>query len=228
MMLQNGASLVTPTGTEAEEALIFYRKFATASDPVYTWNDSLDNSVYAFATGKVAMILAPSWRAFDIKQLSPDLRFKIAPIPQLPGNTVTWASYWVEGVSAKSKNQEAAWKFMTYLTSKEAVTMLYSEAAKTRVFGEPYARVDMASTIADDPFAGAYVAQAANAKSFPLASRTFDNGLNDRLIKYLEDAVNAVANDGVAPKAALETAGAGFRQVLSSFGLTSATAPESQ
>ncbi|KKU95360.1 MAG: hypothetical protein UY27_C0020G0012 [Candidatus Gottesmanbacteria bacterium GW2011_GWA1_48_13] len=60
MMLQNGASLVAPTGTEAEEALIFYRKFASPSDPVYTWNDTLDNSVYAFATGKVAMILARS------------------------------------------------------------------------------------------------------------------------------------------------------------------------
>ncbi len=228
MMLQNGASLVIPTGTEAEEALIFYRKFATPSDPVYTWNDTLDNSVYAFATGKVAMILAPSWRAFDIKQINPDIRFKIAPIPQLPGNTVTWASYWVEGVSAKSKNQEAAWEFLTYLTSREAATMLYSEAGKTRLFGEPYGRVELAASLADDPFAGAYVAQAPNAKSFPLASRTFDNGLNDRLIKYLEDAVNAVANDGVAPAAALETAAAGFGQVLSSFGLTSATAPQTQ
>lgn len=228
MMLQNGAKLVSPTGTEAEETLMFYRKFSTPSDPVYTWNDSLDNSIYAFASGKVAMILAPSWRAFDIKQIKPDLRFKIAPIPQLPGNTVTWASYWVEGVSAKSKNQQAAWEFLKYLTGKEAVTMLYTEEAKTRLFGEPYARVDMASTIAQDPYAGAYVKQAKSAKSFPLASRTFDNGLNDRLIKYLEDAVNSVANDGAAPSAALSTAATGFSQVLSSYGLTSAAAPQTQ
>ncbi|KKU95359.1 MAG: hypothetical protein UY27_C0020G0011 [Candidatus Gottesmanbacteria bacterium GW2011_GWA1_48_13] len=106
--------------------------------------------------------------------------------------------------------------------------MLYSEAAKTRLFGEPYGRVELASTIADDPFAGTYVSQAKYAKSFPLASRTFDNGLNDRLIKYLEDAVNTVANDGVAPAAALETARAGFAQVLSSFGLTSAAAPQTK
>ncbi|MEK7119149.1 MAG: hypothetical protein AAB889_01355, partial [Patescibacteria group bacterium] len=66
--------------------------------------------------------------------------------------------------------------------------------------------------------------QAPNAKSFPLASRTFDNGLNDKLIKYLEDAVNGLAQ-GSAPKAVLDTASAGFRQVLGSYGLSSSAAP---
>lgn len=225
MMLQNGAKLSDPKSKEAEEALVFYYKFANPGDPVYTWNESLDNSIYAFATGKVAMIMAPSWRAFDIKQISPDLRFKIVPIPQLPGNTVTWASYWVEGVSGKSKNQTASWEFVKYLTSREGATKLYSEAAKTRLFGEPYARTDLADTISSDPFSGAYIKQAQTAKSFPLASRTFDNGLNDKLIKYLEDAVNSVSKNSEAPQAALETAATGFAQVFTSYGLTSNTAP---
>jgi multiple sugar transport system substrate-binding protein len=221
MMMQNGAKLSTPTGPQAEEALVFYRKFANPSDPVYTWNETLDNSIYAFASGKVAMILAPSWRVFDIKQISPQLRFRVVPIPQLPGNTVTWATYWVEGVSNKSKNQEQAWEFLKYLTSRETVTKLYTEAAKTRLFGEPYALVALGSTLSEDPFVGAYIKQANTAKSFPTASRTFDNGLNDKLSKYLEDAVNAVGQ-GTAPSQALETAASGFRQVLSSFGLTTA------
>ncbi len=222
MMLQNGANLVSPTGKEAEETLIFYKKFATPSDPVYTWNDTLDNSIYAFAIGKVAMIIAPSWRAFDIKQINPSLRFKIAPTPQLPGSAVNWASFWVEGVSAKSKYPDQAWAFLKYLTSKEAVIKLYTEASKLRLFGEPYARIELASTIAEDPYAGAFVKQAQNAKTFPLASRTFDNGLNDKLIKYMEDAVNGFTA-GSAPTAVLETMAAGFRQVLSQFGLVSST-----
>ncbi len=224
MMMQNGAKLSAPTGTQAEEALIFYRKFANPSDPVYTWNDSLDNSISAFASGKVAMILAPSWRVFDIKQINPALRFKVVPIPQLPGSTVTWASYWVEGVSAKSKYKEQAWEFVKYLTETETVTKLFTEAAKTRLFGEPYARVDLGNTLMDDPFVGAYMKQAATAKSFPLASRTFDNGINDKLIKYLQDAVNAVGQ-GAAPAEALSTANNGFRQVLGSYGLISGAAP---
>jgi len=61
-----------------------------------------------------------------------------------------------------------------------------------------------------------------------LASRTFDNGINDKLIKYLEDAVNSVLS-GNSPQKALETAQSGFTQVLSSYGLSSAsTAPSSQ
>ncbi len=224
MMMQNGANLREPTGTEAQEALIFYRKYASATDPVYTWNETLDNSIYAFAMGKVAMILAPSWRVFDIKQMNPNLRFKIAAVPQLPGNTVTWASYWVEGVSGKSKNQEQAWEFVKYLTSKEAAIKLYTEASKTRLFGEPYGRVELGNSLISDPYVGAYISQASKAKSFPLASRTFDNGINDKMIKYLEDAVNAMMA-GASPQSVVTTVASGFRQVLGSYGLSSGAAP---
>ncbi|KKU83213.1 MAG: hypothetical protein UY10_C0013G0014 [Microgenomates group bacterium GW2011_GWA2_47_8] len=224
MMMQNGANLSNPVTKEAEETLVFYRKFADPTDPMYTWNDTLDNSVYAFAIGKVAMTIAPSWRAFDIKQMNPDLRFKIVPIPQLPGSTVTWGSYWVEGVSAKSKNQEAAWKFLQYLSSREVLTKFYTEAAKTRLFGEIYARVDLANSVENDPYVGAFVQQAKTAKSFPLASRTFDNGINDKMIKYMEDAINGLSQ-GSAPSAVLQTAASGFRQVLTTYGLTTGAAP---
>lgn len=226
MIMQNGGKLVDPTGTSAEEALLFYKKFSDQNDPMYTWNETFDNSVYAFATGRVAMILAPSWRAFDIKQITPTANFKIVPIPQLPGNTVNWASYWVEGVSAKSKNQKQAWEFIKFLTNKESAVKLYTEASKTRLFGEPYARVDLAATLAGDPYVEAYVTEAPTAKSFPLASRTFDNGLNDKLIKYIEDAVNSVQS-GNSPTQALTTAAGGFNQVFSQYGLTTA-APASE
>lgn len=224
MMMQNGARLTTPTGKEAEDTLLFYRKFANPSDPVYTWNETMDNSIYAFAMGKAAMILAPSWRAFDVKQINANLHFKIAPVPQLPGNTVNWASYWAGGVSAKSKNQAAAWIFLKYLTSRDTVTKLYAEEAKTRLFGEPYARADLGSTLTADPYVGTFIQQASTAKSFPLASRTFDNGINDKLIKYLTDAVNAVGQ-GTAPSSALQTAASGFSQVLTSYGITTGAAP---
>ncbi len=228
MLLQNGADLTNPQGKDAEDALTFYRKFADPSDPVYTWNDTLDNSVYAFANGKVAMIMAPSWRAFDIKQINPDLHFKIAPIPQLPGSTVTWASYWAEGVSKKSKNQEAAWEFVQYLTSKEAAMSLYTEASKQRLFGEPYARTELGPSIEADPYVGAYIKQAKmDARSFPLASRTFDNGINDKLIQYLTDAVNGMAG-GAAPSGVLTTMAAGFQQVLGTYGLSSSSVPATQ
>lgn len=226
MLMQNGAKLSNPTGQQAEEALAFYKKFSTPADPVYTWNDTMDNSIYAFASGKVAMILAPSWRVFDIKQMSSTLRFKVIPIPQLPGSNVTWASYWVEGVSSKSPNPQAAWELVKFMTSRETAAKLYTEASKTRLFGEPYALTELGSTISEDPYAGAYIKQAATAKSFPLASRTFDNGINDKLIKYMEDAVNSLAQ-GSSPQGALQTAASGFSQVLGSYGLSTGAAPTS-
>lgn len=218
MFLQNGATISNPVGKEAEGTLIFYRKFADPSDPLYTWSEGLDNSISAFATGRVAMILAPSWRAHDIAQITPKLRFHIVPVPQLQGNAVAWASYWVEGVSSRSKNLTAAWEFMKYLTSKEGAEKLYTAAAKVRLFGEPYARVDMANLVMEDPYVGAYEKQAVYARSFPLASRTFDNGLNDKLIQYATDAVNGMVTGG-SPTQVLTTMSSGFRQVLSSYGL---------
>ncbi|OGG04125.1 hypothetical protein A2Z33_03100 [Candidatus Gottesmanbacteria bacterium RBG_16_52_11] len=224
MMMQNGAKLTDPTSEEAEGTLLFYRRFADPNDPLFTWSQSFDSSVPAFANGRVAMILAPSWRAFDIKQINPSLNFKIVPIPQLSGNTVNYASYWVEGVSVESKLQPQAWEFVKYLTGKEAATKLYAEAAKTRLFGEPYALVEMGKLVENDPFVGAYIKQAPMARSFPLASRTGDNGINDKLIKYLEDAVTSV-NSGSSPKDALKTYASGMQQVFSQYGLSVSSVP---
>lgn len=218
MFIQNGANLKKLTGTEAEGTLVFYRKFADPSDLLYTWSDGMDNSVSAFAAGRVAMILAPSWRAHEIAVINPKLRFHISPIPQLQGNAVAWASYWVEGVSSRSPNQEAAWEFVKYMTSKETAQKLYTQASSTRLFGEPYARIELANTIAEDPYLGAFVKQATYARSFPLASRTFDSGLNDKLIQYLTDGVNGMTNGG-SPTQVLTTVSQGFRQVLSSYGI---------
>lgn len=231
MFMQNGANLGNLAGTESEETLSFYKKFATSTDPVYTWNDTMDNSMYAFANGKVAMIFAPSWRAFDIvemaKQVNPNLQFKVAPVPQLPGNTVTWASYWVEGVSEKSANKKAAWEFIKFLTSKETMMKMYTSEGNVRLFGEPYSRVDMADLIIEAPYVGPYIRQAKDSRSFPLASRTWDEGLNDKMMKYLENAVNALGQ-GSSPEAEVETLQKGFSQVLSQYGLVTTTAPANQ
>lgn len=218
MITQNGGSLSKPTGQEAEEAVVFYRKFATPSDPLYTWNELQDNSVSAFANGRVAMMFAPSWRAFDVRRINPNLQFHIDPVPQLPGSKITWASYWVEGVSSQSKNQKQAFAFLKYLTSQESAKRLYAEASRSRLFGPPYALKDLGLELESDPFVGAYIKQAMDARSFPLSSKTHDNGINDQMIAYMEDAINSIIQ-GTSPTQALTTMSQGFQQVLSRFGL---------
>lgn len=215
MMLQNGADLMRPSGKEAQDALSFYHLFV--EKPNNVWDATLDNSIQAFAAGRVAFIFAPSWQVFALRELNPTLKFQVIPVPQLPGTSATWASYWAEGVSKKSAHSEEAWEFLKFLSSKESLITLYTEASKVRPFGEPYSRVDLAQTIVNDPFVGAYVRQASTAQSFFLASRTFDNGINDRMIKYLEDAINSL-DQGASSQGALETTAQGFSQVLTSFG----------
>lgn len=218
MMLQNGVDLTNPRSNLAEDALTYFTIF---SETDKVWDKTLPASTLAFASGKLAMYFAPSWRVFEIKKLNPSLNFKIVPVPQLPETNLTWASYWVEGVSKKSKNQKAAWEFLKYLSSKETLQKLYQTASQTRLFGEPYSRLDLADLLKDDPYVGAYIKQAPTARSWYLASRTFDNGINEKMIKYFEDAVNAV-NAGRTAKEALQTASQGIAQVLAQYGLSSA------
>ncbi|MFH0863602.1 MAG: extracellular solute-binding protein [Candidatus Gottesmanbacteria bacterium] len=218
MMMQNGVNLANPTDKYAEDALTYFTYFS--QPPSNTWDDTLDNSILAFANGQVAMIFAPSWEAFEIKNINPNVNFRILPVPQLPGSNITWASYWVEGVWMKSKNKKDAFEFLNYLASKDVTAKLFTEESKVRLFGEPYARLDMGSTLTNDQYAGAYIKQAPSAKSFYMCSRTFDNGINDKIIKYYEDAINSL-DKGVSPTAALETTAKGVQQVLATYGLAS-------
>ena len=118
-------------------------------------------------------------------------------MPQLSGGKVNWATYWVEGVAKKSKYQKEAFEFLKYLTAKETVQKLYSDASKYRLFGEPYSRIEMAPLIKDDQFAGVFVKEAETATSWYMSSRTFDNGLNDKIIQYFTVAVEGLNKESV-------------------------------
>jgi len=217
MILQNGGDPADPDKETVKSALKFYTLFTSADK---SWDESMPSSTYAFATAKVAMMFAPSWRAFEIKQLNPELDFKLYPVPQLPGTNITWATYWFEGVSKKSAYQQQAWEFIKYLSSKQVLTKMYNSASQTRLFGEPYSRQDLASSLQEDPYLGAIITQAPSAQSWPLASHTFDNGLNDRLIQYYKDAVNATLDS--QPETEIFTAlSQGVSQIVSQYKLPS-------
>jgi ABC-type glycerol-3-phosphate transport system substrate-binding protein len=186
----------------------------------------------AFASGKLAFYFGPSWRYFNIKEMNPNLDFSIAPVPQLPElgssdweaaergevglTNINWASFWVEGVSKSSPNQKAAWKFLEYLSSKEVITNLYSAQSQTRDFGEIYPLVELAEGLKTNPTLASFVSQASSSKSWYLCSFTHDNGLNDGMIKYYEDAVNSIL-DGADPSLVTETLSAGVTQVLNRY-----------
>ena len=222
MMLQNGVDLTHPTGKLAEDALEFYTIFSSVDG---VWDATLPSSTVAFAAGKTAMYLGPSWRAFEIRFQNPNLRFKTVPIPQLPKTSaneadVNYASYWVEGVWSKSKKKTDAWEFLKYISQKESLQSFYQNASKVRMFGEPYPRVDMESLLTDHPIIGSTVTGAKTAQTWFLQSKTWDGptGINSQINKYFEDAINIV-NSGKEPSKALEPVSSGVIQVLSQYGI---------
>lgn len=218
MMLQNEADLSNPTGPLAEDALTYYTIFNRIDQ---VWDQTLPNSTIAFASEKVAMYFGFSWDVFEIKNINPDLNLGVVEAPQLSGTNVAWASFWAEGVNNKSEHKEEAWEFLKYLSSKEVLIKLYQAESQLRLFGEPYSRMEMASLLEGNPMAAPFVGQAPQAQTWYLCSRTHDNGINDKMINYFKDAVNAV-NANEDPDEALQTVASGVAQLLSQYGISSA------
>jgi len=228
MILQNGADLTDPGACSKQageevclgiDALTYFTIFKTVDR---VWDDTLPSSTQAFAAGKLAMYFGPSWRVFDIKALNPKLNFKIVPVPQLPGDKqkVNWASFWVEGVARRSKYKNEAWEFLKFLSLPQTLEKLYQAESNLRLFGEIYPRKEMAEKLKTNHLIAPFIEQISQAKTWYLCSFTWDNGINDRMIKYFEDAVNAV-NSGKNAKEALTTATQGISQLLSQYGIAS-------
>lgn len=225
MLLQAGTKLTNLKTPEVETTIDYYTKFVTK---LRVWDDTLPPSTIAFANEKVAMIIAPSWRAREIKAMNPALSWEVVPVPQLPDvEPLNWATIWFETVSKDSKHPQEAWKFVSFLASANAQQILFDSAALDRGFPQSPANKASANTALKNPVVAPFVTSMETATSFYTASMTRDSktALNSRLIKYLEDAVNAISQsqDGVK---AIETLDSGFQQVLSEYGLVSKTSQQ--
>ena len=217
LFLQNGVDVSKlQTGADrAAGALTFYTSFATDQNNV--WDNTLDPSLIVFSRGDLAMYFGYSWDYFSIKQANPDLSFQIVPVPQLSDQHVSLASYWVEGVSAKTPHPKEALLFMKYLAAKTTEEKLYADEAKIRGFGESYANVGLADTLKSNTILSSVVSQAPSASSSFFVDGTFDAGLNDQSNTYLENAINAVVS-GSSPQSAFDTLSQGVSQVLQKYG----------
>ncbi len=220
MLLQGGSNLLNPSEKSLTSTLKYYNSFAGAANGV--WDSTLPNSTLAFANEKVAMILAPSWKAVDIQTINPSLAWKVAPAPQLPEvEPINWTSFWFEAVPKNSTHTEEAWKFVTFLSSAKAQQLLFESASKERGFSQVPANKSVASLAQQNPIIAAFVESMPTAQTFYTASLTHDSstGLNARLIKYLEDALNGSVNGGQDAAVVAATLSNGFNQVLSQYRL---------
>ena len=217
LFLQNGVDFnnMADSSERVQGALSFYTSFATDENNV--WDNTLDPSILAFAKGNLGMFFGYSWDYFTIKQFNPNISFQVVPVPQLPNQTITLASYWVEGVSSKSKHQKEALLFMKFLARKDTEEKLFAQSSKTRAFGEPYARRDLADTLKTNQNAYTFVSQALDASSSLFVDSTYDDCINQQLNTYLGNAVNSILSDG-SLETAFDTFLEGTSQILQKYG----------
>lgn len=221
LFVQQGVDMsnFTASAKNSAEALNFYTSFATSEDAV--WDGTLDNSILAFSKGNLAIYFGFSWDVFAIQRLNKDFQFKVYPVPELYGKKTTVASYWVEGVSSKSPNQAEALEFMKFLAKKETAQKFYTETAKTRAFGEPYARKDLRESLREEPLVYPFLSQMDDASSSLFASDTHDGetGLNTLLNTYLGTAVRSMVNDADSADSAVENLNNGVFQSFEKYGI---------
>jgi len=177
LMMQNGATMiednrvlfnVIPKINNADnynpglEALRFYVDFSNPGKEVYSWNETLPNSLELFASGKLAMMFGYSYNIATIKAQSPKLNFSVSKLPQIEGSPaeVNFANYWVESVSKKSKYQNEAWDFILFETKKDQAKKYLDAANKPTAL-----RALVTEQLSDDEI-GVFASQLLTAKSW--------------------------------------------------------------
>lgn len=178
LLLQNSVDImsadekvVSLTSTRAITALDFYTDFVTEHK---TWSSDLGKDLETFYSGKLAMMIAPSWRAFDVINSAPNIEFGIAPVPQLPGNSpVNYAMYWGEAVPKTSPNQLEAWNFIKFLSQPEQQKEMFSNASQIRAFGEPYSLKSLAPEMESNPYVNPILKMAPTMKSWQMGEQTY-------------------------------------------------------
>ncbi len=144
------------------EALRFYTDFANPNKEIYSWNNDIPNSLEAFTSGNLAMMIGYSFNLAQIKSQAPKLNFGIAKLPQIEGNLaeVNFANYWVDSVSKKSKNPNEAWDFIQFLTKEENAKIYLAKTKK------PTALKALIASQKDSEDLGVFADQVLSAKSW--------------------------------------------------------------
>lgn len=174
LMMQNGAVMTDtpptkatfelPTGPgypSSAKALDFYTSFAKPGKSNYSWNDGFGDSTQAFASGKTAMMIDFPYRYLQLTKQAPNLKFKMAKVPQVNGDyTVNYSVYWAEAVSKTSGYSDIAWDFYNFATSYEIMN-LYSVPTM-----KPASRLDLAKAQGQDSIIGPFAEQVASAQGY--------------------------------------------------------------
>lgn len=222
MLKQGGINpLLNSDDEKIKSVLVYYSLYRTK---YHLWDETLPPSTLAFANGSLGFYFGPSWRIFNLRDINPKLNYEVISVPQLENENgtltnVNWASFWVEGVNTKSKHQKEAFKLLEFLASKEALQKSFTLASQIRDFGQISPRKSMFDQMGANSKIKPFVDAAETADNWYLSSRTFDESLNDEMIKYFGDAINAIVNQNKDAAEVIITLRSGINQLKTKYGL---------
>lgn len=111
--IQDASGKVTLDSPEAREALQQYIDIYKASAPKNSLNWAFDEAIRSASSDKSAQLISYNWTLPTLKKSGKP--FSIAEVPG--GRAILGAWYW--GVPKNSATKDAAWSFVSWVTSKE-------------------------------------------------------------------------------------------------------------
>jgi ABC-type glycerol-3-phosphate transport system substrate-binding protein len=87
-----------------------------------------------FSAGRLASKFLVSTTYFNILKSFPNLELGIGPMPSLPESGVSnpaWIGGWNISLASMSKNPEAAWKFMEFISASQEGSTIWSDVSAT-------------------------------------------------------------------------------------------------
>jgi len=119
-----------------------------------------------FMTGQLAMAIDGEWRAGMIQADAPDLNFGVAPFPVPDDQAATYGKGYITGtivgIASTSQKQNAAWRFVQYLTTDTKAVVDFANA----IHNVPSTQAALASPdVSQDPSMQTFIAIASNPNS---------------------------------------------------------------
>ena len=184
LMIQNGATMTDNPPTKATfdqpdsanypssaKAVDFYTSFAKPTKSSYSWSDGFGESTMAFMQGRVGMIIDFPYKYLVINSQNPNLKYKMAKLPQVNEDSpINYSEYWAEGVSKTSKYPEIAWDFYNFMTTYEIMNKYSVPTMK------PASRLDLAKAQEADSLIGVFAAQVPSAKTYYKGNNSVADG----------------------------------------------------
>lgn len=190
LILQKGETIINKKTKEIElgpktaEAFDFYQSFSDPSRPNFSWNARLPKSLDDFAQENSSMAFGFASDPKRLRAKNPHLNFGVSSFPQPEDARLkaVYADYFFPTVSKSSKNTEAAWQFVFFITSRDQAKKYLENTAR------PTARRDLVAGASPVPELDAFWKQTLIANSWPVpdekaAKRVFQDAMESVITK---------------------------------------------